>query len=80
MLTTEVLKKYDLRINDGGILAAKKKKVQCLLERGTVKIVPKSKIPPDANVLPALFVLAIRNSDGKEVYKARLIMAYIVII
>lgn len=71
---TEVLRKGDPpRINKDEMVAAKKNEVQVLLERETFKVAAKTEIPPDANVLPARFVLDVKIDDGHKVYNARIV-------
>lgn len=53
------------------MVAAMKKETQGLLERGTFKVVAKTEIPQNANLFSAHYVLAVKNNDGNEVYKAR---------
>ena len=51
---------------------AKKKEIRHLLQRGTFKVILKEEVPPDLDVLPGRFVLAIKFSiDSKTKYKAR---------
>lgn len=54
---------------------AKRKEIRSLLEKGTSKVILKEEIPPDANVLPGRFVLALKSSiDGKIKCKARYVI------
>ena len=43
--------------------AAKIKEIKGLLARGTFKVILREDIPPDGNVLPGCFVLAIKSND-----------------
>ena len=57
------------------MIAAIKKEVKGLFERGTFKVILKEEIPKDANVLGARFVLAIKSTiDGKIKFKARYVI------
>ena len=54
---------------------ARRKEIKTLLERGTFKEILREEIPPDGNILPGRFVLAIKSTeDGKVKYKARYVM------
>jgi Reverse transcriptase (RNA-dependent DNA polymerase) len=45
------------------------------METGTFKIVLKSEVETDANIIPSRMILAIKKGeDGSEVYKARLVL------
>lgn len=71
---TEVLKQGDPRCNNKEMLEAKKKEIEGLFKRGTFKVIAVEDIPPDANVLPGRFVLAIKTNDGVVKYKARFVI------
>ena len=51
---------------------AGRKEIKTLLERGTFKVILRKEVPPDGNILPGRFMLAIKSTeDGKVKYKAR---------
>ena len=55
--------------------AAKKKELEGLIEKGTWKIVCKSEVPENANILGGRFVLAIKDEEtNDEVWKARFVV------
>ena len=63
---TEVIDKNDPRAHSTEMREAKRAEVQELLKRGTFKVILRSELPNDANVLSARYVLAIKsNDDGK---------------
>jgi len=50
---------------------AKRSEIRNLLQRGTFKVILREELPPDGNILPGRFVLAIKSSeDGQVKYKA----------
>lgn len=52
--------------------AAIEKEVKGLMDAGTVKIIPREEIAPDANILPGRFVVSIKSTKDNEVnHKAR---------
>ena len=52
-----------------------RKEIDDLIKRGTWKVVCRSEVPDDANILGGRFVLAIKNPDTDEViYKARFVV------
>ena len=54
---------------------AKKKEIEGLIKRGTWKIVCRSEVPDDANILNGRFVLAIKDEGtDREIWKARFIV------
>ena len=69
---TEIISANDPRAAASKMKEAKRKEIRNFLERGTFKVISKEEVPPDANVLPGRFVLAIKSmEDGKEKWKAR---------
>eukprot|EP00171_Calliarthron_tuberculosum_P008498 IDg8498t1 len=72
---TEVISKNDPRCNSTKMKTAIQKEIEGLLNRGTFKIVLKSEMPPNANVMGGRFVLAIKDPETKEErYKARFVV------
>jgi hypothetical protein len=72
---TETIQPDDPRARDPKMLAAKRKEIEGLLNRGTFRIVLRSDIPQHANKLSARYVLAIKDPNtDREVWKARLIL------
>lgn len=71
---TEVINKSDPRFESQFMRDAKKAEIKGLMERETFKVVKTENIPPDATILPGRFVLAIKNVDGLEKYKARYVI------
>ena len=72
---TEIITRGDPRAYSPEMNAAKKAEIKNLLERGTFKVILKEELPPDGNVLPGRFVLAIKSTDdGKINYKARYVI------
>ncbi len=54
---------------------AKRDEVKGLLERGTFSIILREEVPPDGNVLPGRFVLAIKSTENGEIkFKARFVI------
>lgn len=46
-----------------------------LLQRGTFKVIIREEMPPDANVIPSLFVLPIKSTeDGQIKFKVRYVI------
>ena len=72
---TEVITPEDPRATNTKMREAIEAEVQDLLRRGTFRKMRKRDIPPEANVLTARFVLAIKSdAEGHERYKARYVM------
>ena len=72
---TEIIENSDPRANSKEMENAKAKEIRNLLSRGTFKVILKEDIPPDGNVLPGRFVLAIKSTeDNKVIYKARYVI------
>lgn len=72
---TEVLDPRDERTSLPEMTEAKKTEIRSLLDRGTFKVILKEDIPPDGNVLPGRFVLAIKSTeDGEVKFKARYVI------
>ena len=68
---TEIITRGDPRAYTPEMPAAKKADIKNLLERGTFKVILKEELPPDGNIFPGRFVLAIKSTDdGKVKYKA----------
>ena len=63
---TEVIKTGDPRSKDERFRAAKKKELKGLIEKGTWKLVCKSEVPKNANILGGRFALAIQDEGTKE--------------
>lgn len=75
MYPTEILHPRDPRANGPEMGAAVRKEIKGLLDRGTFKVILREEVPPDANVLPGRFVLAIKSSiDGEVKFKARYVI------
>lgn len=73
MLLTEVIEPQDERTSLFG--PAKEKEISGLIERKTWKVVDKSSLPREPNILGSRFVLAIKDEGTKrETWKARLIV------
>eukprot|EP00171_Calliarthron_tuberculosum_P004009 IDg4009t1 len=72
---TEIIQSSDPRAQSSEMSAAVRTEVQGLLRRGTFKVILREDVPPDANVLPDRFVLAIKSTeDGKVKFKARYVI------
>ena len=72
---TEMISDKDPRASCPEMTAAKKAEIRNLLERGTFKVVIKKDVPPNANVLPGRFVLAIKSTEDNAVkFKARYVI------
>jgi hypothetical protein len=70
---TEIIHADNPRSSDFG--PAIQKEISGLMETGTFKIVLKSEVETDANIIPSRMILAIKKGeDGSEVYKARLVL------
>jgi Reverse transcriptase (RNA-dependent DNA polymerase) len=55
--------------------AAKQKKIQGLIERGTWKVVVQDEMPENPNIMGGRFVLTIKDSGtSKEIHKARYVV------
>jgi hypothetical protein len=69
---TEIIDKKDPRAHDPRMEAAKRKKIQGLLKRGTFKYILKREIPDGANVLGGRYVLSIKDTATNwKVWKTR---------
>ena len=72
---TEILREDDPRTKTKEMAEAKRLEVGNLLSRGTFKVISRHEVPPNANVLPGRFVLAIKTSDdGRATSKARYVI------
>lgn len=72
VVLTEILYPKDDRCSLPQMHEEKKKEIANLLARGTFKVILRKEVPPNGNVLPGLFVLAIRSTeDGEIKFKAR---------
>ena len=72
---TEIITKKDPRPKSKEMTEAKKTEIRNLLKRGTFKVVLKEDVPPDGNVLPGRFVLALKSTeDGEIKHKARYVI------
>ena len=61
---------YSQKINE-----ARRKEIKSLLERGTFKVIVRQEVPPDGNVLPGRFVLAIKSTEDCRIkYMARYVI------
>lgn len=72
---TEVLTPRDTR--DASFLFddAKAQDISGLMSRGTFRVVPRSSLPPDANIMGGRFVLAVKNKGlPNELLKARYVV------
>ena len=68
---TEILQGDDPRASSTEMSEAKRKEIKGLLDRGTFRIILGEDIPPDGNVLPGRFVLAVKSTeDGQVKFKA----------
>ena len=68
---TQVIQPGDPRSNDERFRAARKKELKGFIEKGTWKLVCKSEVPRNTNILGGRFVLAIKDEGTKdEVWKA----------
>lgn len=63
ILFTDIIQPNDPRAPGKEVSAPKKKELRGLLQRGTFKVILGKKIPPDANVLPGRFVLALKSTE-----------------
>ena len=71
----EVINENDPRSSFPQMTEAKRQEIRGLLERGAFKVILREEIPPDANVLPGRFVLAIKSADnGQAKWKARYVI------
>ena len=72
---TEILQGDGPRANSREMSEAKRKEIKGLLDRSTFKIILREDIPPDGNVLPRRFVLAVKSTeDGQVKFKARYVI------
>jgi hypothetical protein len=72
---TEINLPGDDRMHDPRMKAAKKKKIDGLVARGTSRVVLRDQIPRDANKLGGRFVLSIKDAQTeREVWKARYVI------
>lgn len=72
---TEIISNDDPRAQCEEMNDAKRKEIRDLLRRGTFRAVLIDEVPPDANVIPGRFVLAIKSKlDGKIKFKARFVV------
>ncbi len=72
---TEIIDPNDPRANLKRMSRAKRDEIKGLLERGTFSIILREEVPPDGNVLPGRFVLAIKSTeDGQINFKARFVI------
>ena len=72
---TEIITRGDPRAYYPEMTAAKKAEIKNPLERGTFKVILKDELPPDGNILPGCFVLAIKSTDDEKIkYKARYVI------
>ena len=72
---TEVISPTDPRAYSPQMTAAKRKEIMSLMRRGTFKVILKEEIPPDGNVLPGRFVLAIKSTEDDRIkFKARFVI------
>ena len=71
---TGTLKSNDPRADSPEFIAAKKKEIKELLDKGTWKLFLKEEVPGNSNVLNGRFVLATKNKGtNEEIYKLRLV-------
>ena len=72
---TEILHPNDPRAKGPDMTLAKRSEIGNLLRRGTFKVILKRDVPPDGNILPGRFVLAIKSKiDGRVIFKARYVI------
>ena len=72
---TEILQSDDPRKSSAEMSEAKRREIKGLLDPGTFKIILREDIPPDGNVLPGRFVLAVKSTeDGEVKFKARYVI------
>ena len=75
ILYTETLPFNDHRAHSPEFEEAKRKELEGLIERGTFRIVLEEELPPNPNIIPCRFVLAIKHSDtGETKHKARFVL------
>ena len=63
---TEIITKMDPRETSKEMTEAKKTEIGNLLKRGTFKVSLKEYVPPDGNVLPGRFVLALKSKKDER--------------
>ena len=72
---TEVIHSKDLRATSRDMSQANRDEIRRLLDRGTFSVILREEVPPDSNVLPDRFVLAIKSTeDGQVKFKARYVI------
>ena len=72
---TEVIHPSDPRAGNAEMEEAISLEISDLTQRGAFRVIDKNGLPPNANILPARFVLAIKTSaDGRIRYKARYVI------
>ena len=72
---TEVIHPNDPRATSSDMSQAKRDEIRGLLDRGTFSVILREEVPPDGNVLPGRFVLAIKSAeDGQVKFKARYVI------
>jgi hypothetical protein len=67
---TEIIDKGDPRAKSPAMRNAIKQEIRSLIERGTFRLA----LLPDRsgkNIVPSKFVLAVKHTDGRDIYKAR---------
>ena len=75
VLLTETITPRDPRSYSPEMTAAKKAEIKSLLDRGTFKVILQEELPPDGNILPGRFVVAIKSTDDDKInYKARYVI------
>ena len=72
---TEVIHSKDPRATSRDMSQAKRDEIRGFLDRGTFSVILREEVPPDGNVLPGRFVLAIKSTeDGQVKFKARYVI------
>lgn len=70
---TEIITPHDPR--SGLFDEAKRNELEALIKRGTFKMVLRSELENNPNIVPSRFVLAIKHKEtGEEIYKARFVL------
>jgi len=60
---TEIIDVNDPRSCSKKMDDAKRSEIRNLLQRGTFKVILREELPPDGNILPGRFVLAIKSTE-----------------
>ena len=72
---TEAIHSKDPRATSRDMPQAKRDEIRGLLDRGTFSVILREEFPPDSNVLPGCFFLAIKSTEDRQVkFKARYVI------